>query len=69
MMIAELETEIDKATKKMGYRTEEIARIERIYLVSKYLIGKIITRTIVLRIGARHLLYNSVFPDNKSIHP
>lgn len=69
MMIAELETEIDKATKKMGYRTEEIARIERIYLVSKYLIGKITTRTIVLRIGARHLLYNSVFPDNKSIHP
>jgi len=68
MMIAELETDIDKPTKKMGYRTEEIARIERINLVSEYLIGKMIMRTIVLRIGTRHLLFNSVFPDNKSIH-
>ena len=65
MMIGKLKTDIYKTTKKMRDGTEEITRVERIYLVSKNLVGETILRTTVRRFAARHLLYNSVFPDNK----
>lgn len=56
MVVGKLETDIEKPAKKMGNRTEQIARIKVVDLVCKDLVGKIILRVLPLRVVARHLL-------------